>query len=188
MKFNIEDFKMGDLIVYKHEDTHWFKGFFGNAIVRKQLNMGFIPAHAQYSHTEICGGGIYKDNQRVGIRSVRVALPRSKVVDILKAHKGRYITVFRHIGYKTDNTARYKVAYTSALLNNLAYDKRGVVAFTLSFIKQDNRLYFCSEHTAYALRSEFPKTFNNIPNAKIMPAHSFTEQRLEKVFECRLPK
>jgi len=177
-------FKQGYIILYKHEETHWLKGWFSNRIVAKQKQLGFIDKHAQYTHAEICGGRIREGNNIVGYQSINVAPPKSRWIDLTKDHKGRYVTVLKHKEY-TDEIRRH-VAYASARLNNLAYDKRGILAFAISWIRQNNRLYFCSEHCITAIRVELPKTLGNTPADKIMPAHFFIFKHFEKIWEGRI--
>lgn len=184
---NFDVFKSGYAIAYKHEETRWPKSFFGNQIVKKQLAVGFSAEHAQYSHVEICGGKIRdKAGRIVGIQSINVSPPKSRWIDITKVHKGRYVCVLKHKDYDKDPTIRYQVAYASARLNNVAYDKRGILAFGLSWITQNNRLYFCSEHCSYAVRIELPRTFDIDPDDKITPAYFFLPHWWVKVWEGRI--
>ncbi len=189
MRLDLSMFRMGDIICYRHEQTHKIKGFFGNNIIRKQLRVGLPRDFAQYSHVEICGGGLYKDNERIGVESINVAPPKARAIDITKTHKGRYITLLRYRGYDDKLNARYKVAYASARLNHLPYDIKGILGFVLNWVTQNQKFFFCSEHCTYAIRTEFPNEFPGFSNSKVMPGHflMFAEQgRFTKIFEGRI--
>jgi len=190
MILDLSLFRMGDVIVYKHEQTHPIKGFFGNNIVKQQLKIGLLPEFAQYSHTEICGGGLYnKDGERVGVESINVAPPKARAVDIIKTHKDRYVTVLRYNGYHEKLEARYKVAYASARLNNLPYDVKGIFGFVLNWVTHNQRFFFCSEHCTFAIRSQFPNEFPGFATSEVMPGHflMFASQgKFSKIFEGRI--
>jgi hypothetical protein len=168
----LDKFKMGYFILYKNDGS-----FFGKTIVKRQLLAGFTPNDAQIIHVEVSGGEIH---------SINISPPLSKLVDITQAHKNRYAYLVKYKGYNDDGK-RYKVAYFSAALcANKFYDITGVFAF-LSFlskwIKQNNRLYFCSEGCAMALQMVFPNVLGNLTPDKIMPAHFLDIDNFEIVWE-----
>ncbi len=170
MKFNPKMFKMGYFILYRHDGRGWF----GNQIVKRQKEHGFDDEEAQYTHVEVSGGGIH---------SVNIAPPQSKFVEITKKHKGRHVCLMRYKNKDYLKKGRYKVSYFSATLANKSYDIRGVLSFLIKWIKQDNRLFFCSEGATWALQKEFPQALNGLPPSDIMPADFFDHHDFEKVWE-----
>lgn len=168
MSFNPDIFKMGYIIVYRNDGS-----FFGNAIKKKQISAGFKFSDADYVHCEISGGSEW---------SVNISPPISKLVKITEAHKGRYVKLMRYKNTDYEAGKRYKVAYFSAALCNKGYDIPGILSFLFKWIKQNNRLYFCSEGAAWALRMCFPATLGPKENSQIMPAH-FLGEEFEDVWE-----
>lgn len=154
--FSVNLLKMGDVILYRNDGSK-----FGNLIQKKQLQKGFFEDHAQWTHTEISGGGKH---------SINISPPISKLVDITKKHKGRYVRVVRYDNEEFKQGKRYKVAYFSASLCNRGYDFGGIAAFLFKWIKQNNRLYFCSEGCAHSFKMVFPKIFGGRKPDKIFPA------------------
>jgi len=134
-------FRMGYFILYKNTG-----GIFGNSIVKKQLASGFNLESAQFTHIEVSGGEIH---------SVDISPPVSKLVKITEEHKGEFCRVVRFKNEDYEKALRYKVAYFSATLCNKGYDVRGILAFLFKWIKQNNRLYFCSEGALWALQMVF---------------------------------
>ncbi len=164
----LDKFRMGYFILYRND-----KSLFGNAIAKRQLLAGFSPESSQYTHIEISGGEIH---------SINISPPISKLVDITKAHKGRYACLVKYKGYNEDGK-RYKVAYFSATLCNKGYDIPGILSFLFKWIKHNNRLYFCSEGAAWALSMVFPKVFGDLTPDKTMPAHFTNPELFEKIWE-----
>ena len=171
-EFNLDLFKMGYIIIYKSG-----AGKFGRAIVEAQLAAEFSPDEAGYTHSEVSGGGKH---------SVNIAPPLSKLVDITKKHKGRYIKLLRYKNDDYEKKGRYKVAYFSATLANLGYDIRGVLKFMFKWVGNDNRLFFCSEGVAYSLQKVYPSALGKKP-AKVMPAHFAKSKEFETVWEGVIP-
>ncbi len=170
--FTLDRFKIGYAIVYRHEG-----GLFGDMIVKKQLTAGFIPAHAEYSHVEISLGEEY---------SINISPPKSRLCDILKVHKGRYIKIVKYRA--TDyNVKRYKVGCLYASLNNTGYDFRGILSFMFKWLRNKNRLYFCSEGCLTALQMVYSGAFGMNPN-ECMPAEFLNPKFTEVVFEGYIPK
>lgn len=165
--FNLSLFKMGYFILYRHD-----KGLFGNAIKKRQLVAGFSFHDAQYTHIEVSGGEIH---------SINISPPISKLIDITKIHKNRYVCLVRYKGYN-ENNKRYKVAYFSASLCNKGYDIGGLLAFLFKWVKQSNRLYFCSEGALWALQMVFPGVLDITPD-KCMPAHFLNPDLFEVIWE-----
>jgi len=154
--FSLDILKMGDVIQYQNDGSK-----FGNAIQKKQINEGFTLDHAQWTHVEISGGGKH---------SINISPPRSKLVDITKVHKGRYIRVVRYDNEEFKKGLRYKVAYFSASLCNRGYDFGGIIAFAFKWVRHSNRLYFCSEGCAESFQRVFPKIWKKKTPDKIYPA------------------
>lgn len=162
-------FRMGYFILYKNDGS-----LFGNAIVKRQLAAGFSPEEAQYTHVEVSGGEIH---------AVNISPPVSKLIVITEAHKGRQACLVRFKNEEYEKALRYKVAYFSATLCNKGYDVKGILAFIFKWIKQDNRLYFCSEGASWALRMVFLNVFGSLATDKIMPANFLTPLYFDKVWE-----
>lgn len=167
-KFNLDIPRMGYLILYRHNGD-----LFGKGIEKRQILAGIAPDLACFSHIECSGGGEF---------SVNISPPVSKLVKITEAHKGRYIKIMRYKNADYEIKGRYKVAYFSATLCNRGYDVGGILAFLFKWIKQDNRLWFCSEGAAWALQKEYPRTFGGKAPNEIMPAH-FLGDEFEQVWE-----
>jgi len=163
--FSLDVPRMGYFLVYKSEGS-----FFSNQIVKKQLRSGFTPKQARVSHVEVSGGGQ---------NSINTSPPRSKLIDITKAHKGRYVYIMKYRDEAYDIHGRYKVAYFSATLNNVGYDILGALRFVFKWIKQNNRLFFCSEGALWSLQRQYANALNIEPK-DTMPAHFMNE----KYFKC----
>lgn len=170
--FNLDDFRMGYVILYRNTG-----GKFGDNIVRKQIEMGFSQDQAKYTHVETSGGGRH---------SVNIAPPISKLVDITQKHKGREIRLVRYKNDDYEKKGRYKVAYFSATLNNTGYDIMGILRFAFKWIKAQNRLWFCSEGSCWALQKEYPQALQGMKPSECVPAH-FTSSEFETVFEGKIP-
>lgn len=167
----LDKFRMGYFILYKNTG-----GLFGDAIVKKQLAAGFMPDDAQFVHVEVSGGESY---------SVDISPPVSKLVKITEAHKGEYCRVVRFKNDYYEKALRYKVAYFSATLCNKGYDVQGILAFLFKWIKQNNRLYFCSEGAVWALQMVFPGVLGITPD-KAMPVHFTMQSDFEVVWEGKI--
>jgi len=159
---NILDiYKMGYVIAYKNDGS-----LFGNAIVKKQLLAGFSPHDAQITHIEVSGGEVH---------SINISPPISKLINITETHKGRYAYLLRFKNEEYEKALRYKVAYFSATLCNKGYDFPGILAFLFKWIKQNNRLYFCSEGALWAMQMGCKENILGINPDKCMPAHFFAD-------------
>ena len=168
-KFNLGLLKMGDVILYRNDGSK-----FGNLIQKKQIAKGFAEDHAQWTHSEISGGGKH---------SINISPPISKLIDITEKHKGRYVRVMRYDNEEFKQGKRYKVAYFSASLCNRGYDFRGIAAFLFKWVKQNNRLYFCSEGCADSFQRVFPKIWGDKTPDKIYPADFNETNGFKTVFE-----
>lgn len=165
----LDKFRMGYCILYRHN-----KGLFGDAIVKRQLAVGFNLEDANYTHVEVSGGEIY---------SVNISPPISKLIKITEVHKGRYVCVVRLKSQAYEDALRYKVAYFSATLCNKGYDIPGILAFLFKWIKQNNRLYFCSEGALWAMQMGCKENILGINPDICMPAHFRNWDYFEKVWE-----
>lgn len=152
--FNLDIPKMGYFILYKHE-----KGFIGNCIRAKQLKAGFSEEDSQYTHIEVSGGGQ---------ESVCVAPPKTRVVDITKKYKGRYVKIVKY-NASDYNTKRYKIAFWSATHCNLPYDFLGIAAFITKVFKHVRNWWFCAEDCLWCLQKQYVNAFEIEPD-KCMPA------------------
>ena len=168
MKFDLNIPRMGYFILYKHNGD-----MFGKAIEKRQILAGIAPENACFTHIEVSGGGEF---------SVNISPPVSKLIKITEHHKGRYIKIIRYKNDDYEVKGRYKVAYFSATLCNKGYDIPGIFAFLFKWIKQNNRLFFCSEGATWALQKEYPNAFGHLEPDKIMPAH-FLNLDFEVIFE-----
>lgn len=174
MKFDLDLFKMGDFILYESDGK-----FVGRNIEKTQRQKHFSKEDAKFIHVECSGGGP---------RSVYIRAPKSKAVDIRKAHAGRNIKIVRYTGYTEENRhLRYKVAYNSALLCNLPYDWFGVLKFKIPFLFQKKNVPFCSEGCIWAHRELFPDTLEGLEDHEVMPAHFLHEDYFEVIWEGRIP-
>ena len=169
---NLEILKRGYFILYSNEG-----GLFGDAIERRQLKAGFSAESANYTHVEVSGGGAY---------SVNISPPISKLIKITERHKGRYIIVVRYKNLEYEQGKRHAVAYFSATLCNRGYDLKGVLSFIFKWIKQSNRLWFCSEGASWSLQMKFPEAGSYRVPSKWMPAHFYPNGEFEKVWEGRI--
>ena len=172
LPFSLDIPRMGYFIAYKHSG-----GIFGQGIIRKQLSAGFNEDDACYTHVEVSGGGPW---------SINIAPPSTKLVDITKKHKGRYIKILRYKNDCYQYKRRYKIAFFAATLCNKRYDWKGIAAFLFKWVRNDNRLYFCSEGCAWALHQVYPSAFDGRPDNKIMPADFVSSPDFELVWEGRI--
>ena len=174
-EFNLDTFKMGYIIAYMSDGS-----FFSNRIVERQMKEGFSAEASQITHIEVSGGERH---------AVNIGLPVSKCIDITKKHKGRYIYLLRYDNEDYEKRGRYKVAYFSATLSNLAYDIAGILRFLYKSIKQFNKFYFCSEGAAWALQKVYPKALKSMKPEDVMPAHflAFCSE-FEIVWKGYIPK
>ena len=164
----LDKFRMGYFILYKNAGD-----FFGNGIEKRQLAAGFSPENSKYVHIEVSGG----ENH-----AINISPPVSKLIEIDKVHKGRQARLVRYKNAIYEDRIRYKVAYFSATLCNKGYDVSGILAFLFKWIKQNNRLYFCSEGATWALQKCFPEALGKLPE-KCMPADFTNPEYFEIVWE-----
>jgi len=166
---DLDKIRMGYVLAYESENS-----FFSRQIVRTQLKAGFTEEQAKFTHVEVSGGRVH---------SVLIAPPLSRVIDITKTHYGRYVKVLRYKNDDYEKKGRYKVAYFSATLANLPYDIAGVLGFLYKWIKDSNRLYFCSEGVLVSFQKVFPEVLHYMPPPKCMPAHFVSSDQFEVVWE-----
>lgn len=169
-EFSLDLLKIGYFIQYRKTPRG---GFFGNQIERQQLKAGFPPEDAKFIHVEVSWGGL---------QAVSVSPPRTKIIDITKKHRGRYIRIIRYKKYKGPRE-RYRVALWSTSLNNLKYDWLGCLRFRIKWIFHRIGKFFCSENAAWALQKEYPEAGGGRPPDKWMPAHFSTPDEFEVDWE-----
>lgn len=162
---------MGMFILYKG------KGFLSRQIEKHQIKQGHIPQRAKYTHVEILGGGQW---------SVFVGLPKSKVVDIRKKHKGRHICIVKYKNKEYEEKKRYKVAFWAASQCNLKYDWLGILKFKISWLWHFKKRYFCSENSLWALQKEFPSALGKEPH-NALPADFLLPKWFEIIYEGDIP-
>lgn len=157
MKFNLDIPRMGYFLLTKHDS-----GWIGDQIEKEQLRHGFSKEDAKYTHVEVLGGGP---------NSVRVAPPRTSIIDITKKYKGREVKIVRYSNEEYEKKGRYKVAFWAATSCNKKYDWLGILKFKLKWIRQSKSLPFCSENSLWALQKEYPLAMDRLEPHKCMPAH-----------------
>lgn len=173
-KFNLDIPKIGYIILLK-SNNDWA----GKAIEKAQLNRLFKPEQAQYIHSAMSLGG-----QHI----LEVSPPITKVVDIRKKYKNRYIKIVRYRNEEYERKGRYKVAIWSATQCNLKYDWFGVLRFRIKLFWQWKSRPFCSENCMWALKKEFEKEYiwGNLKPKDCMPAHFCNDVYFEKVWEGKV--
>ena len=173
--FSLDIPKMGYIMLTRYERNKK-KNFIQERIYKYQRKY-FKEKDALFTHVEVLGGGA---------DSVRIFFPRTKAIKIDKVYKGTYVKILRpteELCPDFQNKYRYKVAYFFARLNNLAYDTRGVLSFIIKFIKDSNRLFFCSEGVVWSYQKVYPDFLNGIAPDKVPPAMLSKYGRLEIVWE-----
>ena len=180
--FNLDIPRIGYFIVYKGNSS-----FFSKQIEKAQKITGFDKVDSEYTHVEVSGGG--KD-------SVGAVMPRSKIMDIIKVHGGRYVKIMKYVGYGNsetkDNRLRYKVGFFAAGESNLPYGWWALLWFKLSesFHKLKpwgtKKFPFCSLLAGWALCKVFPDAFDDY--RKVMPAHFLSNSKFSLVWQGNLPK
>lgn len=167
-KFNLDIPKIGYFLVFKHE-----KGWVGNQIIKVQKKKGIAEEHICFTHIGVSLGGP---------DMVEVAPPKTKVIDIRKKHKGRYIKIVK---YKAENYSikRYKVAIWAATLNNKIYDFFGVLRFKFKWLfRQTKGWFFCSENALYSLSKEYRNPIGKIKLSECMPGDFLNPKYFEVVW------
>lgn len=149
--------------------------FFNNLIVKEQIKQGFSDAAAQYTHIEIIG--IKLNDIRY---SINITFPKVKKIDMFKHHKGRYVRILRYRNEHYERWGRAKISWLAATKCNTRYDVFGVLAFMFKWLKQNNRLWFCSEGAAADIKTLYPRCFPN-SSSKIMPAYFIASTQFETV-------
>jgi hypothetical protein len=153
---NLDIMKMGYIILFKTDNS-----YFARKIQREQLKRGLKPSQSVWTHAGISGGGQWL---------VEVSPPKSRVVDIRKRHRGRYIKVLCLKDTEYKERKRYKIAFWAASLCNLKYDWFGILKFRLKWLFHFKSRFFCSENTLWSIQKEYPGAFGMKPH-KAMPGH-----------------
>ena len=164
---------MGYILAWRSD-----KSFLCEAVVKSQRLAGFSEEASQVTHIEVSGGGVH---------AINISPPISKLVDITKAHAGRYVYVLRYRNSDYEIKGRYKIAYYSATLCNRFYDIPGILGFLFKWIKQGNRLWFCSEGALWSLQKEYPGILDAMRPDKCMPAHFISSEEFEVVWAGLIP-
>ena len=171
--FDLSLFKMGYILAYRG-DSSWFS----KQIIKVQERLGFPFVASRITHVEVSGGEEY---------SVNIVVPISRCIKITERHAGRYVHVMRYKNEEYERKGRYKVAYFSATLSNLRYDVLGVVRFLVRWVRQSNKLWFCSEGVAWALQKEYPESLGGTKPVNCLPANFLDEKEFEEVWQGRIP-
>lgn len=172
-KFNLDIPKMGDTICVRSDG-----GFFSLGIELKQEKSGFNKEDSKFTHVEICGGGH---------RSVRIAPPSAKPINIVSFYAGKFIRIRRYISDDWDRKRKH-IAWTNATLCNTEYDRRGIIKFLFRWIKQHASKWFCSEGWLYSLQTEYPNALDGMKPEDCMPAHAASSPELATIWEGFIPK
>jgi len=175
MEFNLDIPKIGYILAVRRGK----KDFIGSQIERVQLKAGYKPEDACYTHTEISSGGP---------DSMRIMPPRAKAINIEKFYAGQYVKFLKLNDIYFDAYHRYKIALKYNLLCNKKYDYRGVLAFILSWIHQDQKKPFCAEGTAKAYQFYYPEFLKEYIPSRIFPATIVSCPMLEVHWQGFIPK
>ena len=171
MNFDLGLFKSGDILLTRNEG-----GFFGNNIERAQLKAGFSPEDSRYTHIEILALRDTKDPSKFW--SVRVAPPKTKLVNFPEFYKGKYIKIVRYKDYgnfdKLKDVAIWAVSHC-----NVPYDFPGIFRFLFVWIKQHSSLWFCSENFVWSFQQIYLMAFKGLLPHKSMPAHGLDKDYTE---------
>lgn len=168
-KFNLDIPRIGYFILFKKKE----KDFIGNQIKKAQIKKGFKEEDAEYTHSAISCGGQW---------IMEISAPKSKVIDIRKKYKGRYIKILRYVNDEYEKKGRYKIALWSVSQSNLRYDWFGVLAHKFRIFWQWPNRPFCSENNLWSVKKEFPH-FTALRPEDCMPAHFFVFNWVEQVWE-----
>jgi len=168
----IEIPKTGYVVAYRNNGS-----IFNNLIYKKQFAAGFLPKYAQYTHVEIVG--IKHKDVRY---SIHIVFPKVKLIDLHKDHRGRYVKILQYKDEHYEQWGRAKIAWLHATKCNTRYDIFGVLAFMFKWVRQNNRLWFCSEGVAADFKEFYPRCFP-MPANKVMPAHFVASAQFEVVWE-----
>lgn len=168
LSLNLDEFKMGDFILW--ENT----GGLGNLIRDHQLKMGYTPEQARYVHIDVAGGGQW---------AVRVSPPFTKVVDIRNTYKNRNFILMRLNAAEENPRDWAQIAFWAASNCNRPYSFWDLLRFKLPFLPNNPLMFFCSENACWATQKEFPGTFNYLHPSNCPPAEFFNPNFLYEV--CR---
>ena len=179
-QFNLSLFRPGDGLLTRNEG-----GFFGNQIEKNQLRKGFSPENSKYTHIEVL---VLKDSLELPkFWSIRIAPPKSKLVNFPEFYKGRYVKIVRYKEY--DNFDKLKdVAMWAATHVNVPYDFPGILKFVLVWVKQHASRWFCSENYIWSHQKVYRNAFGGLEPFKSMPAHGLDDEYVDVIWEGRLPE
>lgn len=176
--FNLNLFKPGDGLLIRHE-----RGFFGNRIIKNQLRAGFTPEQSQFTHIEVLVIRDTKDPSKFW--SIRIAPPKSKLVDFSEFYKGKYVKIVRYRHYESFDKLK-DVAIWAGTHVNVPYDFPGIlnfISFLRSWVKQHTSMWFCSENFVWSHQQVYLDSFNNLLPHKAMPAHGLLPEYVDVIWE-----
>jgi len=171
--FNLDIPKIGYILAVKRGK----KDVVGSGIEKVQLQKGYRPQDACYTHVEILSGGP---------DSMRIMPPKSKPINIEKFYRGRYVKILK-LEHEDFRIYRYKIAVLYNMLCNTKYDKMGILAFLLPFFKQNPKHFFCSEGVTDSIRKVYPEFLDNIPSDKVFPATIVCSEEVGVYWEGEIP-
>ena len=179
-QFNLDLFRPGDMLLTRNEG-----GFFGNQIRRNQLKAGFLPEDAKYTHIEVLA---LRDRiNPLKFWSVRVAPPKTKLVNFPEFYKGRYIKIVRYKHYEDFNILK-DVALWAVSHCNVPYDFPGIIRFIFIWVKQKTSKWFCSENAIWSLQQVYPDAFGGMLPSDSMPAHGLDGEWVDEIWEGYIPE
>ncbi len=177
-EFSLDIPKIGYVMVVRYDNYN----FISDTIYKQQKKRGFPEVASRYVHVAISSGGPH---------AVNIMPPRSRLIDITKVYKGKYV---RFLKYKDkdeefDKKNRYKIAVLyNALCSNKKYDYTGVLSFIAGWIKQFSDRPFCSEGVTEAYQMIYPHLFYGKEPSFAMPADFLNEIWFDTVWEGYISK
>lgn len=172
--FSLDLIKPGYGLLTRHEG-----GFFSRGIEKKQRKEGFSEEDAAYTHIEVLGPPPW---------SICVAPPKTRLVDITKKYKGRYVKIVRYKRFENDRKLS-DVAFWAATHCNVPYDWSGVISFSsivkilFVWIKQHASKWFCSENFCWSHQQVYFGAFAGMEPSKYMPADGLDLRYIEEIWE-----
>ena len=147
--------------------------FLGNRIEKRQLAAGISPKNAVFTHIEVIGHPPW---------SIRVAPPKTKLVDLMKYYKGKYVKVIRYKHFQDSETLTL-VAFWAGTHCNVRYDWQGLFHFIFTWVKQHASRWFCSESFCWSHQQVYPGCFGNVKPSKFMPGHGGDPLYVDTIWE-----
>lgn len=179
LPFNLDLFKPGDGLLIRNEGKA-----IGRGIELKQLQAGFPSEDARFTHIETLFLRDRKDISKFW--SIRVAPPKTKLVDFPTFYKGKYVKIVRYKYYENFEKLA-EVASWAATHCNLRYDWHGIFHFIFVWFKQHTSKWFCSESRCWSLQQVYLDAFSGLKPEKSMPAHFCSLEWSETIWKGIIP-